>query len=107
MFDFPVYVARFDAFFDVFPHLREIVYSGNPFDRFVDSLVFINFRFVISSIQSFSTFRRDIDQSLEGKKSVFFAKSIVISDIFNNVLGDFVLLKRLLDLFLEILVFDS
>ena len=105
--DFPVYVVRLDTFFDIFPYFREIIYPRDPFNYLIDSLIFINFRFVISSIQSFSTFYRNIDQSLEGKKSVFFVKSIVISDIFNNILGDFVLLKRLLDLFLEILVFDS
>ena len=107
MLDFPIYIARLNMFFDVFPHLWEIVYPRDSLDRLVDSLVSVNFRFVISSIQSFSTFRRNIDQSLKGKKSVFFVKSIVISDIFNDILGDFVLLKRLFDFFLEILVFDS
>ena len=102
-----IYIARLNIFFDIFPYLWEIVYPRDSFDRLIDSLMSVNFRFVISSIQSFSTFRRNIDQSLEGKKSVFFVKSIVISDIFNDVLGDFVLLKRLFDFFLEILVFDS
>ena len=105
--DFPIYVARLDAFFDIFPHFREIIYPRDSLDRLVNSLMSVNFRLVRSSIQSFSTFYRNIDQSLEGKKSVFFVKSIVISDIFDDVLGDFVLLKRLLDLLLEILVFDS
>ena len=107
MLNLPICVVRLDVFFDIFPYLWEIVYPGDSLDRLVDSLMSMNFRLVISSIQSFSTFYRNIDQSLEGKKSVFFVKSIVISDIFNDVLGDFVLLKRLLDLLLEILVFDS
>ena len=37
-------------FFDIFPYLWEIVYSGDSLDYLIDSLVSVNFRFVISSI---------------------------------------------------------
>ena len=37
-------------FFNIFPYLWEIVYSKDSLDRLVDSLMSVNFRFVISSM---------------------------------------------------------